>query len=178
MEKYQQLQQTQSQENNYNAMQNSGALGLDNLRNEVNNRFADVKSEINHVGSLSAALAALHPMQYDPQAPNQIMAGFGHYRNKQAVAVGMSHYFSDNVLMTAGVAIGSERRVKTMANVGIAWKIGKGGSSSATNTPQYIMQDELARLTRENKVQAKENQELKERVKALEEKLEMLLNKK
>ncbi|WP_368501090.1 YadA-like family protein [Fusobacterium sp.] len=132
----------------YNAMQNN--VGTENLRAEVNERFAEVKSEINHVGSLSAALSALKPMQYDPQAPNQIMAGFGHYRNKQSIAVGMSHYFGENVLMTAGLAIGSERRVKTMANVGLTWKLGKGGSSSATNTPSYIMQDEMNRLAKEN----------------------------
>ncbi|MDO4691169.1 MAG: YadA-like family protein, partial [Fusobacterium sp.] len=143
-----------------------------------NKRFAEVKSEINHVGSLSAALSALKPMQYDPQAPNQIMAGFGHYRNKQSIAVGMSHYFGENVLMTAGLAIGSERRVKTMANVGIAWKLGKGGSSSTTNTPSYIMQDEMSRLTRENNQLKAQVNSQNERIKSLEEKLEMILKKK
>ena len=55
----------------YKAMQNSN----DNLRNEVNEKIDDVKNEVNHVGSLSAALAGLHPMQYDPKAPAQVMAG-------------------------------------------------------------------------------------------------------
>ncbi|MDC7956513.1 cell surface protein, partial [Fusobacterium simiae] len=49
----------------YKAMQNSN----ENLKNEVNEKIDDVKDEINHVGSLSAALAGLHPMQYDPKAP-------------------------------------------------------------------------------------------------------------
>ncbi|WP_022820198.1 YadA-like family protein [Fusobacterium russii] len=167
----------------YNAMQNN--VGIENLKadvnerfTEVNKRFADVKSEINHVGSLSAALSALKPIQYDPQAPNQIMAGFGHYRNKQSIAVGMSHYFGENVLMTAGLAIGSERRVKTMANVGLTWKLGKGGSSSATNTPAYIMQDEMSRLTRENnQLKAQVNSQALE-LKEIKEQLKLLLEKK
>ncbi len=99
-------------------MQNSGATGIENLRNEVNEKIDDVKDEVNHVGSLSAALARLHPMQYDPKAPTQVMAALGHYRNKQSVAVGLSYYFNDRFMMSAGVAIGGERRVKSMANVG------------------------------------------------------------
>ncbi|MDO4690774.1 MAG: YadA-like family protein, partial [Fusobacterium sp.] len=158
----------------YNVMQNSGTVGIQNLRKEVR----EAKDEMRGIGSLSAALSALHPMQYDPQAPNQIMAGVGTYRNKHAIAVGLTHYFKENVMMTAGVALSNERKTNAMANVGLTWKLGKGGSSSATNTPSYIMQEELARLTRENKVQAKENQELKERVKNLEDKLEKILNKK
>ena len=141
-------------------MQSSGAVGVENLRKEVR----DAKDEMRGIGSLSAALSALHPMQYDPQAPNQIMAGVGTYRNKHAIAVGLTHYFKENVMMTAGVSLSNERKTNAMANVGLTWKIGKGGSSSATNAPQYIVQDELARLTRENKAQAKENLELRAQV--------------
>ena len=165
----------------YKAMQNSN----DNLRNEVNEKIEDVKNEINHVGSLSAALAGLHPMQYDPKAPAQVMAALGHYRNKQSVAVGLSYYFNDRFMMSAGVAIGSEKRVKSMANVGFTVKLGKGSGVEYNETPQYVVQNEVKRLTVENNKQAKENQELKaevnslnEKVKNLEEKLNMLLKNK
>ena len=158
----------------YKAMQNSN----DNLRNEVNEKIDDVKNEVNHVGSLSAALAGLHPMQYDPKAPAQVMAALGHYRNKQSVAVGLSYYFNDRFMMSAGVAIGSEKRVKSMANVGFTVKLGKGSGVTYNEAPQYAIQDEVKRLTVENNKQAKENQELKERVKKLEEKLEVLLKNK
>ena len=158
----------------YKAMQNSN----DNLRNEVNEKIDDVKNEVNHVGSLSAALAGLHPMQYDPKAPTQVMAALGHYKNKQSVAVGLSYYFNDRFMMSAGVAIGSEKRVKSMANVGFTVKLGKGSGVNYNEAPQYAIQDEVKRLTVENNKQAKENQELKERVKKLEEKLEVLLKNK
>ena len=169
----------------YKAMQNSGATGIENLRNEVNEKIDDVKDEVNHVGSLSAALAGLHPMQYDPKAPTQVMAALGHYKNKQSVAVGLSYYFNDRFMMSAGVAIGSEKRVKSMANVGFTVKLGKGSGVEYNETPQYVVQNEVKRLTVENNKQAKENQELKaevnslnEKVKNLEEKLNMLLKNK
>ena len=176
----------------YKAMQNSGATGIENLRNEVNEKIDDVKDEVNHVGSLSAALAGLHPMQYDPKAPTQVMAALGHYRNKQSVAVGLSYYFNDRFMMSAGVAIGSEKRVKSMANVGFTVKLGKGSGVTYNEAPLYTIQDEVKRLTVENNKQAKENQELKtevnsltaktkeqdEKIKNLEEKLNRLLKNK
>ncbi|WP_338992424.1 YadA-like family protein [Fusobacterium animalis] len=162
----------------YSAMQNSGALGVENLRNDVYEKIDNVKDEMRGVGSLSAALAGLHPMQYDPKAPTQVMAALGHYKNKQSVAVGLSYYFNDRFMMSAGVAIGSEKRVKSMANVGFTLKLGKGSGVTYEEAPQYTILDEVKRLTVENNKQAKENQELKERVKNLEEKLEMLLKNK
>ena len=183
----------------YKAMQNSGATGIENLRNEVNEKIDDVKDEVNHVGSLSAALAGLHPMQYDPKAPTQVMAALGHYKNKQSVAVGLSYYFNDRFMMSAGVAIGSEKRVKSMANVGFTVKLGKGSGVEYNETPQYVVQNEVKRLTVENQNlksqvnnQGKENQELKEeinslntknkeqdeKIKNLEEKLNRLLKNK
>ena len=162
----------------YKAMQNSGATGIENLRNEVNEKIDDVKDEVRGVGSLSAALAGLHPMQYDPKAPAQVMAALGHYRNKQSVAVGLSYYFNDRFMMSAGVALSGEKKTKSMANVGFTVKLGKGSGVTYNEVPQYAIQDEVKRLTVENNKQAKENQELKERVKKLEEKLEVLLKNK
>ncbi|WP_339052926.1 YadA-like family protein [Fusobacterium animalis] len=165
----------------YKAMQNSN----ENLKNEVNEKIDDVKDEVNHVGSLSAALAGLHPMQYDPKAPTQVMAALGHYKNKQSVAVGLSYYFNDRFMMSAGVAIGSEKRVKSMANVGFTVKLGKGSGVTYNETPQYVVQNEVKRLTVENQelkekvnAQGAENKDLKERVQKLEEKLNKLLTTK
>ena len=179
----------------YNAMQNSN----NTFKNEVNEKIDNVKNEVRGVGSLSAALAGLHPMQYDPKAPTQVMVALGHYRNKQSVAVGLSYYFNDRFMMGAGVAIGGERRVKSMANVGFTLKLGKGSGVIYQETPQYIVQNEVKRLTVENQNlksqvnnQGRENQELKAeinslntknkeqdaKIKNLEEKLNKLLKSK
>ena len=176
----------------YKAMQNSGAASIENLKSEVYEKIDNVKDEVRGVGSLSAALAGLHPMQYDPKAPAQVMAALGHYKDRQAVAVGASYYFNDRFMMSTGIALSGEKKTKTMANVGFTLKLGKGSGVSYNETPLYTIQDEVKRLTLENNKQAKENQELKakvelqgvenqelkERVKNLEEKLNKLLKNK
>ena len=181
----------------YKAIQNS--TNIENLRSEVYEKIDNVKDEVREVGSLSAALAGLHPMQYDPKAPAQVMAALGHYKNKQSVAVGLSYYFNDRFMMSAGVALSGEKKTKSMANVGFTVKLGKGSGVSYNETPQYVVQNEVKRLTVENQDlksqvnnQGRENQELKAevnsltiktkeqdvKIKNLEEKLNMLLKNK
>ena len=165
----------------YNAMQNSN----NTFKNEVNEKIDNVKNEVRNVGSLSAALAGLHPMQYDPKAPTQVMAALGHYKNKQAVAIGASYYFNDRFMMSTGIALSGEKRTETMANVGFTIKLGKGSGVAYNETPQYVVQNEVKRLTVENQelkekvnAQGAENKDLKERVQKLEEKLNKLLTTK
>ena len=165
----------------YNAMQNSN----NTFKNEVNEKIDNVKNEVRGVGSLSAALAGLHPMQYDPKAPAQVMAALGHYKNRQAVAVGASYYFNDRFMMSTGIALTGEKRTETMANVGFTVKLGKGSGVAYNETPQYVVQNEVKRLTVENQelkekvnAQGAENKDLKERVQKLEEKLNKLLTTK
>ena len=169
----------------YKVMQNSGALGIENLRNEVYEKIDNVKDEVRDVGSLSAALAGLHPMQYDPKAPAQVMAALGHYKDRQAVAVGASYYFNDRFMMNTGVALSGEKKTKTMANVGFTLKLGKGSGTTYNETPQYVVQNEVKRLTVENQELKTEinslntrNKEQDEKIKNLEEKLNMLLKNK
>ena len=174
----------------YKAMQNS--TNIENLRNEVYEKIDNVKDEVREVGSLSAALAGLHPMQYDPKAPAQVMAALGHYKNKQSVAVGLSYYFNDRFMMSAGVALSGEKKTKSMANVGFTVKLGKGSGVSYNETPQYVVQNEVKRLTvenqdlktklnnQENKIEVQDNKikEQDEKIKNLEEKLNRLLKTK
>ena len=163
----------------------AGSADIQNLRNEVYEKIDNVKDEVRDVGSLSAALAGLHPMQYDPKAPAQVMAALGHYKDRQAVAVGASYYFNDRFMMSTGIALSGEKKTKTMANIGFTLKLGKGSGVTYNETPQYVVQNEVKRLTVENQElkskvnnQGIENQELKERVQKLEEKLNMLLKNK
>ena len=174
----------------YKAMQNS--TNIENLRSEVYEKIDNVKDEVREVGSLSAALAGLHPIQYDPKAPAQVMAALGHYKNKQSVAVGLSYYFNDRFMMSAGVALSGEKKTKSMANVGFTVKLGKGSGVSYNETPQYVVQNEVKRLTvenqdlktklnnQENKIEVQDNKikEQDEKIKNLEEKLNRLLKTK
>ena len=165
----------------YNAMQNSN----DNFKSEI-------YKKIDTVGSLSAALAGLHPMQYDPKAPAQVMVALGHYKNKHSVAVGASYYFNDRFMMSTGIALSGEKRPKTMANIGFTLKLGKGSGVTYNETPQYVVQNEVKRLTLENqelkskinnqddRIKAQDNKinEQDEKIKNLEEKLNKLLKTK
>ena len=170
----------------------AGTADIENLRNEVNEKIDDVKDEVRTVGSLSAALAGLHPMQYDPKAPAQVMAALGQYRNRQSVAVGLSYYFNDRFMMSTGIALSGEKKTKTMANVGFTLKLGKGSGVAYDETPQYVVQNEVKRLTvenqdlktklnnQENKIEVQDNKikEQDEKIKNLEEKLNRLLKTK
>ncbi|EFS21975.1 YadA-like domain protein, partial [Fusobacterium gonidiaformans 3-1-5R] len=136
-----------------------------------------VRSEARGIGALSASLAALHPMQYDKAKPNQVMAGVGTYRDKQAVAVGMTHYFTENLMMTAGVSLAETSNTKAMANVGVTWKFGsKEEGEDIKISEDVILKEQLGKLTMENRNQKQENLELKSRVEKLEQKLEAILN--
>ena len=163
----------------------ASSTDIQNLRNEVYEKIDDVKDEVRDVGSLSAALAGLHPMQYDPKAPAQVMAALGHYKDRQAVAVGASYYFNDRFMMSTGIALSGEKKTKTMANVGFTLKLGKGSGTTYSETPQYVVQNEVKRLTVENQELKTEinslntrNKEQDEKIKNLEEKLNMLLKNK
>ena len=160
----------------------AGSADIQNLRNEVYEKIDNVKDEVRDVGSLSAALAGLHPMQYDPKAPAQVMAALGHYKDRQAVAVGASYYFNDRFMMSTGIALSGEKRTETMANVGFTVKLGKGSGVTYNETPQYVVQNEVKRLTVENqdlksKINNQDNRikEQDEKIKNLEEKLNRLL---
>ncbi|EYD69365.1 YadA C-terminal domain-containing protein [Fusobacterium necrophorum] len=125
-------------------------------QNDVKKDIENTKSELRHVGSLSAALSGLHPMQYDKNNPNQVMASLGSYKDKQAVAVGLTHYFKENLMMTGGIALADDKKVKTMASLGITYKFGKGGESSEDEDLKKMVQ-----------AQAQEIQEMKEQLRVL-----------
>ena len=123
----------------------------------VEQNISRVESESNKGDARAAALAALHPMGYDPDNRIQYMAGYGHYRNANALALGVGYYHRDNLLLTTGVTLNSH----LMANVGVTYKPGK---SNMTNHPQNL----------EARVQALEtqNKELQETVRQLMSKID------
>ena len=92
-----------------------------NIHNEFNNWDNKLRKGLAHVGSRAAALAALHPLDYDPDKPTSIMAGIGHYKGDSTVALGVAHHFNDDTLLTVGSTIGHD----TMVNVGLSLRLGR-----------------------------------------------------
>ena len=125
--------------------------------NRVEQNVNRVEAESNKGNARAAALAALHPMGYDPDNRIQYMAGYGHYKNANALALGVGYYHRDNLLLTTGVTLNSH----IMANVGVTYKPGK---SQVTSHSQNL----------ETRVQALEtqNKELQEIVRQLMSKLD------
>ena len=142
----------------------------------VNSAFNGLDSKINTTGANAAALAGLKPIQYDPLEPTQIMAAYGHYHDKSAVAVGVAHFTNESTMFHAGVTLDDENN---MFNVGVTKKIGssaakkaiperyKGGPISSI----YVMNDEITALKEENARIKQENEDTKAKLAMVMEKL-------
>ena len=142
----------------------------------VNSAFSGLDSKINTTGANAAALAGLKPIQYDPLEPTQIMAAYGHYHNKSAVAVGVAHFTDESTMLHAGVTLDDQNN---MFNVGVTKKVGsstakkaiperyKGGPISSI----YVMNDEITALKEENARIKQENEETKAKLAMVMEKL-------
>lgn len=149
-----------------------------NLSNRVDNMQGsshNIQGEIKSVGALSAAIASLKPIQYDPNNKSQMMAGVGTYRGEQAMDVGLGYYFNEKTFAHVGGAFdfgGSS----PMWNAGIAFKF--GGSKRKDNiNPMYgtepitsiqIIQKENTEMKVKMDRLEKENDNLKQRLETLE----------
>ena len=90
---------------------------IDNLYNKISN----IGKEANKGDARAAALAALHPMQFDPDNRVQVMGGIGHYKDANALALGVGYYPKENLLLTAGATVNDH----IMANLGVSYKFGE-----------------------------------------------------
>ena len=134
-----------------NQMTQANSGNTTQLRQEI----SKVATETQRVGAHAAAMAALKPIQYDPLAPTQIMAGVGNYRGESAAALGIAHYTNDNTMFNVGVSVGGNHN---MINAGVTHKFGI--SAEKKNIPDrykagpissiYVMQDEMTQLRSEN----------------------------
>ena len=134
-----------------NQMTQNNSGNTTQLRQEI----SKVATETHRVGAHAAAMAALKPIQYDPLAPTQIMAGVGNYRGESAAALGIAHYTNDNTMFNVGVSVGGNHN---MINAGVTHKFGI--SAEKKNIPDrykagpissiYVMQDEMTQLRSEN----------------------------
>lgn len=104
---------------------NQNAAHINQLDRAVNR----LDSRINRVGAGAAALAALHPGNYDPDDKVDFAAGFGNYRGASAAAVGMYYHPDETTTMSVGASFGGG---ENMVNAGITWKMGKNSGHMRT----------------------------------------------
>lgn len=127
----------------------------------VSQEVQRVESESNKGDASAAALAALHPLPYDPDNRIQYMAGYGHYKNANAVALGIGYYHKDNLLLTTGFTMNNH----IMANVGITYKPGKSLPTTMSPASYNALEQRVQALETQNK-------DLQETIKSLVDKLE------
>ena len=127
--------------------------------NSLGSRVSDLGDEIDSVGAISAALAGLHPLDYDGTGSKfQISAAMGTYDGTQAAAIGGFYHFNRDVMLSLGGATSFEGDKKTAANIGVTFRVGEGASGKS------VSDDVMARLeAMDRKITAleQENKDLK-----------------
>ena len=90
--------------------------------NRLDNRISKVEDRIDKVGAMSAAIANLRTMGYDPAAPTEIAVGVGQYRSETGVALGMFHYPNKDFMLSLSVSTSGD---EVMGGIGATWKFGR-----------------------------------------------------
>ena len=145
--------------NTNNSMIHENAVAIQNNSNAISslgNRVSDLGDEIDNVGAISAALAGLHPLDYDGTGSKfQISAAVGTYDGSQAAALGAFYHFNRDVMLSLGGATAFDGDQKTAANLGVTFRIGEGASGKAVSDDVMArleaMDQKIAALEQENK---------------------------
>ena len=117
---------------------------IDNLYNKISN----IGKEANKGDARAAALAALHPMQFDPDNRVQVMGGIGHYKDANALALGVGYYPKENLLLTAGATVNDH----IMANLGVSYKFGENKTLQKISPASYnALEQRVDTLETQNK---------------------------
>lgn len=106
---------------------------IDNLVNQIgnndtkiNNMISNTRHEARRGIASASALAALHPLDYNPDHKVDVMGGVGHYRGKTAVALGAAYRPNENLMFTVGTAINGK---DSSVNAGVSYKVGAKDST-------------------------------------------------
>ena len=92
------------------------------LANDINNKLNNLGQRVNKLGASSAALAGLHPLDFNRNDKASYAVSYGHYRNANAVALGTFYRPNERTMIGAGVSFGGE----TQLTLNVAFKTGKG----------------------------------------------------
>lgn len=88
----------------------------------MSNRISKVEDRIDKVGAMSAAIANLRTMGYDPTAPTEIAVGIGQYRSETGAALGLFHYPNKDFMLSLSVSTSGD---EVMGGIGATWKFGR-----------------------------------------------------
>ena len=107
---------------------------IDGVENQVisnSNRIGQLSSRVNKVGAGAAALAALHPMDFDPDDKLTFSAGYGNYAGQNAAAIGAYYRPDEKVMFSVGGTVGNG---ENMVNAGISFSLDRTNHVSNSRT--------------------------------------------
>ena len=118
------------------------AVNVSQLK-QIGGNIKNIDSRVNRVGAGAAALAALHPLDFDPDDKLDIAAGYGNYKDAHAVSIGAFYRPNEDTLFSVGGSFGGG---ENMLNAGVSLKLGQGNHVS---TSRVAMAKELKDLRAE-----------------------------
>lgn len=139
---------------------NEVADAVNGISAKMDSMKKDIDKDINKAAASTAALAALHPLDYDSDCKFDVSVGYGHYKDANAAAVGAFYRPNENVILSFGMTAGDSNAY----NAGVSVKIGRGHSTVSSKAQ---MAAELKAVKKENKELKNELEELKAQVAAL-----------
>ena len=123
-----------------NQIDNSTNGAINNNITNLTNRVGDVEQRVNKVGAGSAALAALHPLDFNPDDKWTVAAGYGHYHNANSAALGAFYRPNEDTMFSIGSTIGNGN---PQLNAGVSIRLGKRAPESRS---RVAMGREIAEL--------------------------------
>ena len=143
---------------NLSALDNQVASNSSNITN-LNGRVNNLNSKVNKVGAGAAALAALHPLDFNPEDKWDFAVGYGNYRDANSVAVGAFYRPDDDTMFSVGTNFGNG---ENMINAGVSFKFGPKGKSQVRPGSTQEITELRATVARQDDQLKKQDSEIKE----------------
>ena len=128
----------------------SGIASTQDIKN-VTNKVGELGTRVNRVGAGAAALAALHPLDFDPDDKWDVAAGYGNYKDAHAVSVGAFYRPNEDTMFSVGGSFGAG---ENMVNAGVSVKLGQGNHVSTSKVAMakeiVDLKDAVTRLEAQN----------------------------
>ena len=128
----------------------SGIASSQDIKN-VTNKVGELGTRVNRVGAGAAALAALHPLDFDPDDKWDFAAGYGNYKDAHAVSVGAFYRPNEDTMFSVGGSFGAG---ENMVNAGVSVKLGQGNHVSTSKIAMakeiVDLKDAVTRLEAQN----------------------------
>ena len=128
----------------------SGIASSQDIKN-VTQKVGELGTRVNRVGAGAAALAALHPLDFDPDDKWDVAAGYGNYKDAHAVSVGAFYRPNEDTMFSVGGSFGGG---ENMVNAGVSVKLGQGNHVSTSKVAMakeiVDLKDAVTRLEAQN----------------------------